>query len=165
MLYFTGTDVAALTALTAVARTLLAATTQAAQRTALGLGTAALTTYEENTFTVTATGFSGTAPSGTATYVRIGKQVTVLLPALTGTSNATTFALTGWPAGLYPATAGGTLYVPLRTRDNTANNAIGLLSFFPPSTVDFFPTANPATGWTASGSKTLFVSAITYLLP
>ena len=34
----------------------------------------------EGTFTVTATGFSGTAPTGTARYVRIGKQVTLFLP-------------------------------------------------------------------------------------
>ena len=39
------------------------ASTAATARTNLGVGTAALTWYEEGTFTMTATGFSGTAPS------------------------------------------------------------------------------------------------------
>ena len=44
-----------------------------------GLGSAAFTSYEEGSFTVTATGFT-TAVTGTARYVRVGKQVTLHLP-------------------------------------------------------------------------------------
>lgn len=54
--------------------------------------------YTETTAVLTATGFSGTAPSGTAVITQVGKLVTVELPALTGTSNAQTWTLTGLPA-------------------------------------------------------------------
>lgn len=54
--------------------------------------------YTEATAVLTATGFSGTAPSGTAVITQVGKLVTLELPAMTGTSNAQTWTLTGLPA-------------------------------------------------------------------
>lgn len=60
---------------------------------------------EEGSFTLTASGFSGTAPSGAAKYIRLGNMVLITLPALSGTSNAVTFTLGTIPAQLRPATA------------------------------------------------------------
>jgi hypothetical protein len=58
--------------------------------------------FEENTFTVTLTGVSGSV-TATARYARIKKQVTLYIPHLVGTSNATTCTITGLPAGITPA--------------------------------------------------------------
>ena len=159
MLYFTGTDVAALTALSAYGRTLLDDADATTARGTLGLGTAALTSYEEGTFTVTATGFSGTAPSGTVTYRRVGKLVVLMLPSLTGTSNAATFTLTGLPAALWPLQ---NLNVPTLCADNGVNlyahhniTAAGVWSF----------SKETAAAWTASGVKSVYFCALTYGLP
>ncbi|OGT56690.1 MAG: hypothetical protein A3E01_00310 [Gammaproteobacteria bacterium RIFCSPHIGHO2_12_FULL_63_22] len=58
--------------------------------------------YKDTSFTVTATGFSGSV-TGTAYATRVGKNVTVYLPALSGTSNTTAFQLGGFPTQLLPA--------------------------------------------------------------
>lgn len=58
--------------------------------------------YEEGTYTATLTGVSGSV-TGTARYVRVGKHVTLYMPTLTGTSNATTCTVTGAPASIRPA--------------------------------------------------------------
>lgn len=117
--------------------------------------------YEEGTFTVTATGFSGTAPSGTVAYARTGKQVTLRFPQLTGTSNATTFTLTGMPSALWP-TVTGSAYIAVRVVDNGTILAGSLLV-----SAGGTMTLNPltaSTAWTASGVKTLDVCAVAYLL-
>ena len=156
MLYFTGTDVAALTALTAVARTLLAATTQALQRTALGLGTVSTQDYTESTFTATMTGCTAVL-TGTAYYVRVGKQVTVHLPTLSGTSNATTMTITGWPGGFAPVTH---VYQWAKVVDNSVNQG-GMVQWLSSGACNVFP--NAAFGnWTASGTKTLHETVLTY---
>lgn len=127
----------------------------------IGAGTAATQPYEEGTFTVTGTGFSGTAPSGTASYVRVGKQVTVLLPQVSGTSNATTFTVTGLPVALYPA---ANVLWPRRVFDNTSVITTGLLHLTSAGLIELY--AGPAlTPFTASGIKGLYVCTLTYLLP
>jgi hypothetical protein len=67
----------------------------------ISLGGALLDTYVEGSFTATGTGFA-TPPTGTARYVQLGKLVVLYLPDLQQTSNATTFTVTGLPAGLTP---------------------------------------------------------------
>lgn len=57
--------------------------------------------YAEGTFTGTLTGVTGSV-THTVSYVRIGKQVTVILPAFIGTSNAGDCTITGMPASIRP---------------------------------------------------------------
>jgi hypothetical protein len=60
--------------------------------------------YEEGSFTFTGTGFT-TSPTKTAYYTKIGDQVTVQLPDITGTSNTTAMTITGLPVALRSARA------------------------------------------------------------
>ena len=121
------------------------------------------TQYEEGSFTVTATGFSGTAPSGTARYVRIGKQVAISLPGISGTSNSTAFTLTGLPAALWITTA---YSWPVNVMDNSVPLALpGSLAITASSgTLQLFKDF-PGNLWTASGTKQFYATTITYLLP
>lgn len=104
--------------------------------------------YEEGSFTVTLTGVSGTV-NGTANFVRIGKTVSLLLPSLNGTSNATTKALTGIPAGIRPV---GTQYYFLACSDNSALLATPCQAQVKSDgTADLYRDATLAS-WTASGT-------------
>lgn len=115
-------------------------------------------TYEEGTFTVTGTGFAGTAPSGIATYRRIGKVVFLSLPDLSGTSNATTLTVTGIPAGL----GGSATRVWAPILDN------GVFSSGMMAVGGTTITVNRdvgGTAWTASGAKGVFNAVFAYLVP
>ena len=58
-------------------------------------------TPDTGSFTFTATGMT-TSPTGTGIWARIGNLVLLLLPTITGTSNANTFTYTGLPAAIQP---------------------------------------------------------------
>jgi len=55
--------------------------------------------YEEGSFTFTGTGFT-TSPTKTAYYTKIGNQVTIRIPDITGTSNSTLCTITGLPVAI-----------------------------------------------------------------
>lgn len=78
---------------------------------------AALTDYTTSTFTITATGFTTTV-QGTAQYVKFASLVTLFIPTLSGTSNATTMTLTGIPVAIQTISE-GTQTVPVQ--DNGVN--------------------------------------------
>lgn len=59
--------------------------------------------YDEGSITFTITGCA-TSPTATGFYTRIGKQVTIRVPALSAISIATGLTFTGVPAGLNPGT-------------------------------------------------------------
>lgn len=83
------------------------------------------THYEEGTFTATLTGVTATV-TGTARYIRIGKIVTLFIPALTGTSNTTACTITGAASSIYPA-RDKRLNVPeVRNNGNTYPGAISI---------------------------------------
>ena len=119
----------------------------------------ATTLYEEGTFTATATGFGGTAPSGTARYVRIGAQVTLGLPALSGTSNSAGFTITGLPAPLLPVA----LQVFWASMTDNGVNLAGLVIVDSTGVITLAQTNY--SGFVASGAKGLNgVLTFTYLL-
>lgn len=116
--------------------------------------------YEEGSFTVTATGFSGTAPSGTARYIKIGKQVTLEIDQLISTSNATTFTITGFPTAILPAR------VQL-LQGPCIDNAVaftGLLGVDPTNIWSVYRNGLNTPLWTASGQKGLQTATYTYVL-
>lgn len=121
-------------------------------------GPAGVPSYDAGTFTATATGMTTTV-TGTARYVKIGTQVTLMLPELSGTSNATTFTITGLPALLVPvANVRAWCYV----HDGTA---LGFSSLFLAAGSNIFTVyRNAAQGaWTASGLKAVYDPTCTYL--
>jgi hypothetical protein len=117
---------------------------------------------ETGSFTGTLTGFT-VNPTGTVQWIRFtadnGDDMVMLSigASITGTSNATTFAMTGVPAALRPTTAvNGVTFC----RNNSA--FVNTLTKLEPSgQIDFyFPTGGNAssysfTTWTASGVKGL----------
>lgn len=101
-------------------------------------------------FTVTLTGVSGTV-TGSASYVRHGRHVALVIPQLTGTSDSTAMTLTGMPAAITPSfeqvTWGGLV---------TNNGAVAPQrcdAFLATSGVISLALNGSTTGWTSSGSK------------
>ena len=157
MLYFTGTDVAALSALSAYARTLLDDADAATMRGTLLLGTAAMQAYTEGTFTATATGMTASV-TGTAHYRIVGKVGVLFLPNLIGTSNAATFTVTGLPAALTSVDV-TRHWAPIQDNGVLSHGVITVSGM---SLTVYRDVAG--TGWTASGTKALFGHTITYAL-
>jgi hypothetical protein len=113
--------------------------------------------HNEGTFTITATGFT-TSVTGTARWVKNGKAITLFIPTLTGTSNATTMTLTGLPASIQPTQ---TFFEEKRMTDNGID-VTGVMRFNNASgTIDLFSSV--ALGvWTALGTKTFYAAYVTY---
>lgn len=88
----------------AISPTLVTPALGDATATTIALGGNEAFTYNEGSFTFTATGMT-TSPTGTAAFTRFGSGVILSIPAIVGTSNATTFTLTGLPAEIIPASA------------------------------------------------------------
>lgn len=115
---------------------------------------------ETGSFVLTTTGLN---PNITVTvqYARSGSIVVLFIPNVSGTSNATTFTLTGVPAALRPLTNQGlqnNIFV-----DNTSSVAIGAAQVLTTGVIDF-RFALTGAGWTASGTKATSAMNLVYLL-
>ncbi len=125
----------------------------------LGSGTA-LSTYVESSFTGTLTGCT-TSPTGTISYIKIGKQVTIDVPTgFTGTSNAIGKTITGAPAAIFPT---ATKYFVVAISDNGGGTVFALGQIDSSGVITLFTT--PAGGpWTAAGTATINRFCFTYTL-
>lgn len=124
-------------------------------------GLASLANYVDSTFTVSLTGCSA-AVTGTARYIVAGNLVTLYLPGLSGTSNATTCTLTGIPAAIRPATAQGNQ--PMVIRDNSVF-AFGYMQLNTDGTAFLAKSAAASgTDWTNVGTKGITSVVISYFL-
>jgi len=121
----------------------------------------AITSGTNGTFTATGTGFSGTAPTATATYKICNGVCTITIPtrSMTGTSNATTFTITGLPSICFPSA------------DRFLTIAAGLDNGAITSQIQIIITASGGIllyqsggNWTSSGDKWLDTSEFTYIL-
>jgi hypothetical protein len=119
--------------------------------------------FASGTFTVTLTGCT-TSPTGTATWYRAGNIVTLLLPAISATSNTTSCTFTGLPAAIQPATLAQQL-CRIAFADNTTTTSDVSASIAAGSGTITFIKGLLSTTFTSSGTKGVsLASAITYLL-
>lgn len=112
----------------------------------------------KGTFTFTLTGCT-TSPTGTGRYVVHGRVVTIFIPAISGTSNATTATLTGLPNALYPN----------RQQDqwgsltNAGTSGFGSYRVKTDGVIELYVGTNYA-AFTNSGTKAVNACALTYSL-
>ncbi len=108
---------------------------------------------DKGTFTITGTGFSS-ATTATATWAKNGLLVSIFIPALSNTSNATTFTLTGIPSAIQPATL--TQQTPLLLgRDNGTTISTMTVTITAASGTWTVNNAFSTSAFTASGTKQL----------
>jgi hypothetical protein len=101
-------------------------------------------------YTATLTGCA-TSPTITVRYVITGQTVTLYLPSVNATSNATSCTLTGAPVAIRPTRDQG--FIPVLVQDNGVS-VVGLARMLTTGTIDLRPGAPfSATGWTGSGTK------------
>ena len=118
-----------------------------------------LNLVEQGTFTATATGMT-TSPTGTCKYAVNDGAVTLDIPNITGTSNATTFTLTGAPVAVRPAVDKDVL---CRVQDNSGAVGLGLLRMKTTGVIELYVSA-AGNSFTAAGTKSVSAMSITYTL-
>lgn len=123
-------------------------------------------TTTTGTFSLGGTGFSGTAPTFTCNYQLVGSLVTVNMYGNFGTSNATTFTLSGVPTILIPSSA--SQVVPLALATNNGAEVSSGISLEINAGQSFWTVQlnGQGSGWTAANSKgfPLLYQPFTYLL-
>lgn len=111
-------------------------------------------------FTATGTGFSGTAPTTTYRYIRDRNGAILNGALISGTSNATTFTITGVPATIRPSAV---IEAHVGIMNNTVNS-FGQATIQTDGTITVSFENNAAGGWTAAGLKRLYGFSIAYRL-
>lgn len=112
-------------------------------------------------FTLTGTGFA-VNPTAIARYVLKESAVILFLPELTGTSNAPTFTLTGLPVDIIP-TQTTNYIVTITDGEGGATDGYGLLRLVAGSAeIQMLSPVSADQSWTASGTKRLYATSITY---
>jgi hypothetical protein len=109
-------------------------------------------------YTATATGMT-TSPTGTIQYHRVGKTVTLNIPVISGTSNSTSFTLTGAPTKITPTN--NQRAVTIVTDNGT--NAVGIAEVDATGAIVLYKDVS-ANVFTASGTKAVQQCTLTYLL-
>ena len=120
-------------------------------------------TYDEGSFTLTMVGITG-SPTGTASYVRMGKQVTLIVPAVSGASTSTAWTATGLPASIQASTTQHVITSTLA--DNGVRLQTGQINIT--TQLEFEKWSGSIYSdsiWTASGTKgTIESCTISYIL-
>lgn len=127
----------------------------------LGFGqitTAYHSDYVSSTFTATGTGFTA-GVSSTARYVKLGIMVWLWFDVLTGTSNATTFTITGLPAAIQPTRIS---HHYVLGQDNGASTRVLMKLNAGSTTIDLY--AADGVVWTAANGKSLYECWVCYAL-
>ncbi len=114
-------------------------------------------------FTGTGTGFASTAPTCTITYratADFSLCTLVFGTGMTGTSNATTFTITGMPASLTPVQTQAYYITP---EDNTAATTGSIIFTAASATITLAKSTSVGAGlssWTSAGTKAFANSGI-----
>lgn len=129
----------------------------------LGGGTSLLSYHDKSTFTTAVTGYA--AVNVTCNFERTGSTVKLVCPAITGTSNGTTFRIP-LPAALQSSLAIDQEFIQRTCTDNGVASITNCLTFVPSSGtyVDLRYSYASGTNWTASGTKSFGAFSITYLI-
>ena len=114
------------------------------------------TGFESGSFTPGLTGFSAPPGSPSISFIRQGNIVTLQLNIGTGTSNATTFNITGVPASLQ--TDDARTVVLMGVIDNGQPTVVGSLQMGAGSSTWQVAIDNDPSGWTNSGTKGLDIN-------
>ena len=119
----------------------------AASGDAGGMSSEILDDYEEGTFTPVADGYSGTATFSTATYVKIGRQVTIAFKITgDGTSDSSTLAISGFPFAVllehpaalsYSTASNANLHATSNPIPNSMVNTAEIMYFYMPEGTGF----------------------------
>lgn len=124
-------------------------------------------TSPNGAFTLTGTGFSGSAPTASATYVNVGNTVTITVPgSFTGTSNDVVFTMTGLPVALQPVRTQVLAVPQYAMLDNGAGSTGASVQVSAASgTISFRNGSSQLNGWTNTGTKGVNNTfSFTYLL-
>jgi hypothetical protein len=157
-----GVNLTALNATNIASGTLANARLPATINVATDLQINSVPIFASGTFTATLTGCT-TSPTGTATWYRAGNIVTLVLPSLSGISNATTCTVTGLPAGIQPATLGSQAQRMGYFSDNGTHVGVFAVIQDGSGTISFF--RDGFANFTTSGTKAVGEgSVLTYLL-
>ena len=113
------------------------------------------------TFTVTGTGFTAN-PTGTAKYSIVNGVCFINLPFLTGTSNATTFILTGIPSECMPPAPGDQVDASVIFATDNGSAVYAGISNISGGAITLL--VNGTMLWTNSGTKRLIGGMINYIL-
>lgn len=113
---------------------------------------------KQSSYTATATGMT-TSPTGTVKYSVVGNTVTLDIPSISGTSNATTFTLTGGPTDIRPAADKDVL---LSITDN-GTGAVGFARVKTTGVIELYATV-AGNSFANSGTKAVRPNSITYTL-
>jgi hypothetical protein len=121
-------------------------------------------TPDTSTFTLTLSTVTG--GTGTCTWVRVGKQVTLYFPVITGTSTGVTNNATGLPSAIQPATLTQTIQMAYNSlEDNTAEFGAGCSVLITAASGTLSFLKNGANNWTNGGTKGIATAtSISYLL-
>jgi hypothetical protein len=112
-------------------------------------------------FTLTATGMT-TSPTGTAYWAKYGDLVTINLPSISGTSNANTFTLTGFPVALLPNTGPSTGFI-VRGIDNNVSIMVMATITAGDNTITLSNNIGSVPNtWVSSGTKGIMTTSISY---
>lgn len=119
------------------------------------IGGNGIATTNAGTYVGTPTGFTGATTPATVTvlWLRVGNMVTLTVPLFSGTSNATTFTITGaLPAAEQPVTSQWLAVSTLK--DNGASPTLAqAANVSPASSTITFALGNTSAGFTNSGAK------------
>src|SRR6185503_13478000 len=103
---------------------------------------------DTSTFTATYTGFTA-GVTCTATWSRVGKLVSLFFCTATGTSNATSFTMTGLPSAIQPASLTQTVALPIGPVQNASiiDTTVSVTVTASSGTVTFLHNGS-SSGWT-----------------
>jgi hypothetical protein len=116
-----------------------------------------ITEQTVGSFTATLTGCT-TSPVGSIRYIVQGKLVTLYIPVIVGTSNATSATLTGMPATLFPAR---TQTVTAATQDGVSGIQIAIAEIGTNGVITLYQSAG-GDSFANSGTKGIRLQTITY---